>query len=155
MTFGEVVLKIREDNGLSQSELADRVHVTSQAVSRWERSETVPTLDTLCVISETFRVDAAALLGLEETPVCQSCAMPLRILDDFGTNTDETPVAEYCAHCFRGGAFTNNRTIEETAEANLYFLAEFNAENGTEFSEKDARTVMLAHLAALKRWKKA
>jgi hypothetical protein len=55
-------------------------------------------------------------------------------------------------HCFKDGSFTHNRTIEEMIESNLGFLKEFNAENGTGFSEDEARIVLKAHLASLKRW---
>ncbi|MCL2654710.1 MAG: zinc ribbon domain-containing protein [Coriobacteriia bacterium] len=38
-------------------------------------------------------------------------------------------------------------------ESNLQFLDEFNAQNGTAYSEDEARTVLKMHLAGLKRWR--
>jgi len=152
MTTAEVLLDIRMKNNFTQDEMADKLFVTRQAVSRWENGETTPTIDTLKTISATFEVDAATLLGLSETPVCQSCAMPLKEIADFGTNDDNTATSEYCTHCYQKGSFTHNRTLEEMVESNLRFLNEFNAESGTGFSEEEARTVLKMHLATLKRW---
>jgi len=152
MELQDVILGIREKHGLSQEELAEKLFVTRQAVSRWENGETTPTLDTLKAISETYGVNAATLLGLSEPPVCQSCAMPLENIADFGTNADGTASTEYCGHCFSNGAYTHNRTIEEMVESNLRFLDEFNAQGGTSYSEDEARTILKMHLATLKRW---
>ena len=42
MECKDVLIQLREKNGLSQQELADRMFITRQAVSRWERGETLP-----------------------------------------------------------------------------------------------------------------
>ena len=47
MDTKEVLYELRMRKGLSQSELADKVFVTRQAVSRWEKGETVPNTETL------------------------------------------------------------------------------------------------------------
>lgn len=154
MSLQNTILDIRKNNGLTQEEFAEKLFVTRQAVSRWENGETTPALDTLKTISDLFKVGANALLGLDETLVCQSCSMPLKSLDDFGTNADKTANVEYCGHCYKGGSFTHNRTIDEMVEFNLKFLQDFNAENGTAFSPDEARNILKLHLTALKRWKK-
>ena len=43
----EIILELRTQYGLSQEQLAEKVHVTRQAVSRWETGETVPNTETL------------------------------------------------------------------------------------------------------------
>ncbi len=49
-----------------------------------------------------------------QSPVCQSCGMPLQKESDFGTNADGTPNPEYCHYCFQNGAFTQPEiTLEE------------------------------------------
>ena len=47
MQTKEILLKLRIQNGWSQEDLAERVYVTRQAVSRWENGETVPNTETL------------------------------------------------------------------------------------------------------------
>lgn len=47
MEFQEVFAQLRQRTGLSQSEVAERLFVTRQAVSRWERGETIPEVETL------------------------------------------------------------------------------------------------------------
>ena len=153
MDLSNKMLEIRKESGLTQEEFAGELFVTRQAVSRWENGETTPTVDTLKTVAELFNVDANAFFGTAAAPVCQSCSMPIRSIGDMGGNADRTANTEYCRHCFDGGGFTHNRTLDEMVEANLKFLAEFNAENGTAFSPDAARTVLKAHLATLKRWK--
>ena len=52
MDTKDVILKLRTESGMSQEELAGKVFVTRQAVSRWENGETVPNTDTLKLLSE-------------------------------------------------------------------------------------------------------
>lgn len=51
METRDVILELRTKKGLSQDELAERVLVTRQAVSRWENGETVPNTETLKLLS--------------------------------------------------------------------------------------------------------
>ena len=150
MELKDTMLNIRRKNGLTQEEFAERLFVTRQAVSRWERGETTPTVDTLKRIAEIFQIDANTLLG-----ICQSCAMPLKGFDDFGTNDDKTANVDYCKYCFQNGKFTTDGTVEETVETNLQFLKEFNAENNANYTETEAREILKQYLPTLKRWKKA
>jgi transcriptional regulator with XRE-family HTH domain len=151
MDLAAKITHIRKTNRLTQNEFADKLFVTRQAVSRWENGETTPTIDTLKTIAELFKVDANAFFGTE-SPVCQSCSMPLQRIDDMGKNADNTANTEYCTHCFDDGKFTHNRTLEEMVESNLKFLDEFNAQNGSTYTPDEARSVLKTHLATLKRW---
>ena len=57
-----VILKdLREKHKLTQEELAERVLVTRQAVSRWETGETMPNTETLKLLSREYDVSIAAL----------------------------------------------------------------------------------------------
>lgn len=51
METKDVILELRTKRGLSQDDLAVKVMVTRQAVSRWENGETVPNTDTLKLLS--------------------------------------------------------------------------------------------------------
>ena len=57
---------LRVQKGLSQSELAERLHVTRQAVSRWEGGKTEPDVDTLIAIAKIFGVSLDYLCGADE-----------------------------------------------------------------------------------------
>ena len=54
METKEILLKLRTEKGISQDELAEKVFVTRQAVSRWENGDTVPNTDTLKLLSNFF-----------------------------------------------------------------------------------------------------
>ena len=56
METKNVILKLRTERGMSQDELADKIMVTRQAVSRWENGDTVPNTDTLKLLSKEFDV---------------------------------------------------------------------------------------------------
>ena len=45
--------------------------------------------------------------NLEDAPICQSCSMPMKDREDFGTNLDGTKNEEYCAYCFSAGNFVD------------------------------------------------
>ena len=51
MTTKDVLFDLRTKFGLSQDELAEKVFVTRQAVSRWENGDTVPNTETLKLLS--------------------------------------------------------------------------------------------------------
>ena len=54
METKNIILKLRTERGMSQDELADKIMVTRQAVSRWENGATVPNTDTLKLLSKEF-----------------------------------------------------------------------------------------------------
>lgn len=57
--------------------LAEKVHVTRQAVSRWENGDTVPNTETLKLLSALFDVSINTILGSPRELICQCCGMPL------------------------------------------------------------------------------
>lgn len=61
--FNENLKKIRKESGLSQEELAERLHVVRQTVSKWEKGLSVPDADILIRISEIFEISVSELLG--------------------------------------------------------------------------------------------
>ena len=69
-TFSEKLLELRRREGLSQEQLADRLGVTRQSVSKWESGAAAPELSKLVALSELFSVSVDYLVGLtdEATP---------------------------------------------------------------------------------------
>ena len=63
METKNVIYELRTERGMSQDELAEKLFVTRQAVSRWENGETVPNTETLKLLSRLFDVSINTLLG--------------------------------------------------------------------------------------------
>lgn len=64
-TFGQRLSRIRKEKGFTQNEIADKVGVTSQAVSKWENDLASPDIDILLKLSEIFDISVDELLGKE------------------------------------------------------------------------------------------
>jgi len=77
MEIKDILKNLREKNNLTQEQMAERMMVTRQAVSRWETGETQPNTDTLKLLSKEFDVSINTLLGSPRQLVCQCCGMPL------------------------------------------------------------------------------
>ena len=66
MNLSEKIIKIREDNNLTQDEMAEKIFVTRQAISKWERGISYPSLDVLRLISKEFKISMNNLLDVSE-----------------------------------------------------------------------------------------
>ena len=64
----ENIRSFRKERGLTQEELAIRVNVVRQTVSKWEKGLSVPDADMLQKIAEVLEVSVSQLLGREEEP---------------------------------------------------------------------------------------
>jgi len=67
MTFGEKVQSLRRRSGMSQDTLAEKLEVSRQAVSKWERDETMPETEKVIRIAKLFDVSLDELL-LDKEP---------------------------------------------------------------------------------------
>ena len=76
METKNIIQELRIKHDMSQEELANKIFVTRQAVSRWETGETVPNTETLKMLSELFDVSINTLLGAPMTHI------PLPIKDN-------------------------------------------------------------------------
>lgn len=84
LIISKAILKIRQDNKLSQEQFAEKIGVTRQAVSRWEMGISVPNMNTFILISEKFGVPLDAMLkeseNVTEQNVKTSCGFPFLII---------------------------------------------------------------------------
>ena len=71
METKNIILKLRTEKGMSQDELADKIMVTRQSVSRWENGDTIPKTDILKLLSKEFDVSINTLLGETRRLICQ------------------------------------------------------------------------------------
>ncbi len=78
MTLREKLIVLRDRAGLSQMELADRLGVSRQAVSRWESGDTTPTMDKLKSLagSTAYRWTGCAAIPQTGNPLKQQSPKP-------------------------------------------------------------------------------
>ena len=98
METKNIILDLRTKAGMSQDELAEKLFVTRQAVSRWENGETTPGTDTLKLLSRLFDVSINTLLGSPRQLICQCCGMPLED-GSISREPDGSFNEEYCKWC--------------------------------------------------------
>lgn len=144
METKDVIAELRTKEGLTQEELAGRLSVTRQAVSRWEMGETTPNIETLKQLSIMFNVSINTLLGSPNKLICQCCGMPL---DDASISREPDGAfnEEYCKWCYTDGKFVYT---------NIGELIDFLAEQMTNdnCSKEQARTFLEEQLPKLKHW---
>ena len=74
MKIGEKLKEEREKNKLSQKDVADRLHVARQSVSRWETDQSYPDLENLMALGQLYHVSIDELLGIEREEVIPESA---------------------------------------------------------------------------------
>ena len=140
-----IIHELRIKSGLSQEELAQRLMVTRQAVSRWENGETVPNTDTLKLLSEVFDVSINTLLGAPRQQICQCCGMPLND-EIFSREPDGAVNEEYCKWCYAGGEF-KYKSIEQLIDFCVTHMA------SESWPAEQVRAHMEAVVPQLAHWK--
>ena len=146
MDTKEILCQLRNRKGMSQDELAEKVFVTRQAVSRWENGETTPNVETLKLLSKVFDDSINTLLGSLRKLICQCCGMPL---DDstISKETDGSFNEEYCKWCYTDGEFKY-----ESKEQLIDFCVEHMANES--LPAEQVRAHMEAVVPYLNHWKK-
>ena len=147
METKNIILELRTKKGMSQDELAQKIMVTRQAVSRWENGETVPNTDTLKLLSKEFDVSINTLLGEPRKLICQCCGMPLEDDGIIGRDKDGTLNEDYCKWCYADGVYTYSN-MDELIEICVKNMVNEN------FSEQQARSYMKEILPKLDYWKR-
>ena len=147
MDTKEVIYEFRTKKGMSQDELAEKVFVTRQAVSRWENGETVPNTETLKLLSGLFDVSINTLLGSPRKLICQCCGMPLEDDAIIGYNQDGTLNEDYCKWCYADGTYMYH-DMDDLIEVCVKNMVSEN------FTEEQARSYMKNLLPKLDYWKR-
>lgn len=147
MGIGKKIQCARREAGLTQEQLAAKVYVTRQAVSRWENEESEPGIDMRKLLAGALDMPISSLLDLPDSPACQCCGTPFDATGiRRGTNADGTENPDYCAWCYRDGDFTS-AGLDEIIERNVPYLMQ-----ATGYSAEEAVSFMGAVLPSLKRW---
>ena len=66
--FSDNIKSLRKKNKMSQAELAERLYLTPQAISKWECGLSEPELGFLCELAKVFCVTTDELLGISDKP---------------------------------------------------------------------------------------
>ena len=146
METKNIIFELRTKKGLSQEELAEKLFVSRQAVSRWENGETTPNTETLKLLSKLFDVSINTLLGAPRQLICQCCGMPL---DDanISKETDGFFNEEYCKWCYAEGEYMYHN-MDDLIEVCVNNMA------SDSFPAEQARAYMKALLPKLDYWKR-
>ena len=144
MQTKEIITELRTKAHLTQSQLAEKVHATRQAVSRWETGETIPNRESLQLLSSLFNVSINTLLGSPRNLICQCCGMPL---DDttISREPDGTFQEDYCKWCYHDGEFFH-KSLPELID----FLSQHMAEES--HSPEEIRAYLEQRLPTLSHW---
>ena len=65
MTLGEKIYKLRTKRSMTQEQLAEKIGVSRQSVSKWETDSAIPDIEKLKLLAEIFEVSITELLGME------------------------------------------------------------------------------------------
>lgn len=145
MSTGSILKALRNASMMTQESLAERVHVTRQAVSRWENDETIPGPDMLLKLSALFEVSIDALLESEQVRYCECCGMPIEP-SIMGKTKDGEIDPRYCKWCLADGQF-----IYTEVDQMLDFLVSNVPQEG--MSEQECRELYKRQLRTLPYWK--
>ncbi len=146
MDTKEILLKLRTKSGFSQDELAEKLFVTRQAVSRWENGDTVPNTETLKLLSKLYNVSINTLLGSPRELICQCCGMPLED-EIISREKDGFMNEDYCKWCYADGnyMYSDMDDLIDVCVKNMV---------NEEHSEKEVREYLLRTLPKLDYWKR-
>ena len=146
MATKDVLKEIRMKNNLTQDEMAEKLAVTRQAVSRWETGDSTPNIETLKQISKDFNISINTLLGRPRRLICQCCGMPLEDDTVISREPDNSFNEDYCKWCYTDGQF-----VYKNMDELLDFLSEHMSNK--EFPPEQARAYFSEQLPKLKHWK--
>ena len=86
MNIADRIQILRKSRGISQEELADKIGVSRQAVSKWESEQSTPDIDKIILLSDYFDVTTDYLLkGIEPTDIVTKNEADARIFSVVGT----------------------------------------------------------------------
>lgn len=64
--FAKRLKELREEYGLSQSDLAREIKISVACINRWEKNLRVPNIDSIIILCNYFNCSAGYLIGLED-----------------------------------------------------------------------------------------
>ena len=145
METKDILFELRTKHGFSQDELAEKLFVTRQAISRWENGETSPNVETLKLLSKLYDVSINTLLGSPRQLICQCCGMPLED-SSISKEPDGLFNEDYCKWCYADGEYMYH-DMDELINVCVNNMA------NDQFSPDQVRTYLKDMLPKLDYWK--
>ena len=145
METKDILFELRTKHGFSQDELAEKLFVTRQAISRWENGETTPNVETLKLLSKLYDVSINTLLGSPRQLICQCCGMPLED-SSISKEPDGLFNEDYCKWCYADGEYMYH-DMDELINVCVNNMA------NDQFSPDQVRTYLNDMLPKLDYWK--
>ena len=143
----DALVRLRRERGLTQEELARRLYITRQAVSRWETGATEPSIDMLKLIARELDVSVTELLDMPEH-YCQSCGMMFTAPGQHGHEADGSEAEDFCRWCYENGVYTYETSMDEMIEDCAPRMAE-----AMGWTVDEAASLLGAVLPTLRRWR--
>lgn len=63
-TFADIIVELRKEKGMTQQELADKLHITDKAVSKWERGLSYPDITSISKLANILGVESSYLVDI-------------------------------------------------------------------------------------------
>ncbi len=137
MECKDALKQLRQAHGWSQDELAEKLFMTRQAISRWENGDTTPGSDVLKQLSALYDVSINTLLGSPRKLVCQCCGMPMTD-GELAREPDSGAFREdYCKWCYVDGKMVYENLDELVAYlVSQHFIPGATDEQATAFYQQ-------------------
>lgn len=81
-TMGQIIKQLRKGRGFTQEELAERIGVTYQAVSKWENDSGMPDISQIVPLASVFDVSTDVLFGIDRTSESEEAFKIVSVADD-------------------------------------------------------------------------
>lgn len=147
MAVKDILPLLRKERGITQEDLAKKLFITRQAISRWETGETTPGIDMTKLIARELDVPITDLLEMPEN-YCQSCGMMFTGPNQHGLELDGSENEDYCRWCYEHGKYTYETTMEDMIEECAPRMAEYMG-----WTVDESASLLGAVLPTLERWK--
>ena len=81
-TMGQIIKQLRKEHGFTQEELAERIGVTYQAVSKWENDSGMPDISQIVPLASVFDVSTDMLFGIDRRSESEEALKIVSVADD-------------------------------------------------------------------------
>ena len=116
--IGNQIKNLRTKQGLTQKQLADKLFVSAQAVSRWENNEVEPSVDTITELAKIFDVSTDVILGVVERDPAPE---PEKIVEKEYVIKEAKPVLAVCEQCNRP-IYNGNEIVRHRSKTSTRIL---------------------------------